>query len=136
MLAVSGAFSAYTETQCKFWLVVAGPLVLPVSAALIVFALSSLGEYAVRSQADLDRVRAGNQLPAPPSRVDDAGRDDLQRGSGSASPPPTVGIGAVSERPCASAATTARISRTAKTSSAVVRPLAPGASSRGLRLSP
>jgi len=68
------------ERTSKFWLVVAGPLVLPVSAALIVFALSSLEEYAVRSQADLDRVRAANQLPAPPSRVDDAGRDDLQRG--------------------------------------------------------
>ena len=33
----------------KFWLVVAGPLVLPIGAALIVFALSAAGEYAARS---------------------------------------------------------------------------------------
>lgn len=33
----------------KFWLVMAGPLALPIGAALIVFALSAAGEYAARS---------------------------------------------------------------------------------------
>ena len=50
----------------KFWLVVAGPLVLPMGAALIVFALSAAGEYAARSDDAPSHATADNQAPAPP----------------------------------------------------------------------
>ena len=42
----------------KFWMVVAGPLVLPMGAALIVFALSAAGEYAARSDDAPSHVTA------------------------------------------------------------------------------
>jgi len=56
----------------KFWLVVAGPLALPIGAALVVLALSTVGERMARSQAAAaqaaagDRAPAASGLPAPP----------------------------------------------------------------------
>jgi len=44
----------------KLWLVVAGPLVLPIGAALIVFALSAAGEYAARSDDAPSHATANN----------------------------------------------------------------------------
>jgi len=66
----------------KFWLVVAGPLALPIGAALVVLALSTVGERMARSQAGVaqagvaqaaaaqaaasDRARTVSGPPAPP----------------------------------------------------------------------
>ena len=58
----------------KFWLVVAGPLVLPIGAALIVFALSSLGEYAARSDDAPSHALTNNQPPTPPSLAEPESR--------------------------------------------------------------
>jgi hypothetical protein len=63
-----------------FWLVVAGPLVLPIGAALIVFALSSAGEYAARSDDATSHATADNRPPAPPSSA-----EPERRASGAAS---------------------------------------------------
>ena len=58
----------------KFWLVVAGPLALPIGAALIVFGLSSAGEYAAHSDDTPSHATAYNQLPAPPSLAEPESR--------------------------------------------------------------
>ena len=56
----------------KFWLLVAGPLVLPISAALMVFALSSFGEYAAQPDDASSHAAAGDQPPVPPGRAEPA----------------------------------------------------------------
>jgi hypothetical protein len=59
----------------KFWLVVAGPLALPMAAAFVVLALSTAGEHAARSQAVPARATASGRAssasgPArPPDRA-------------------------------------------------------------------
>jgi len=109
------------ERTGKFWLMVAGPLALPIGAAMMVVALSSLGEYAARWPGDFGYVHADG-APRPGSRVNDADRDGRQRDNATASSPTAAGIGAASKRACERAAAIASISRTVKTSSAFVRP--------------
>ena len=58
----------------QFWLVVAGPLALPIGAALIVFGLSSAGEYVAHSDDTPSRATAHNQPPAPTSSAEPESR--------------------------------------------------------------
>jgi len=109
------------ERKGKFWLMVAGPLALPIGAALMVAALSSLGEYAARWEGDFGYVRA-DESSTPRSPLNDADRDGRQRDGTTASSPAAAGIGAAFKRACERAPTIASISRTTKTSSALVRP--------------
>ena len=62
-----------------FWLVVAGPLVLPIGAALIVFALSSAGEYAARPEDAPSHATADNQPAAPASLPEPASHASATR---------------------------------------------------------